>query len=94
MIQRFEELKQILWEETAYHSDMSVMHTHWANQEIISMGMDVVPIILRDLMKKPQWWMYTLTEITGENPCPERHAGILNEMTNDWLEWGVLGGMI
>ena len=53
-----------------------------------------VPIILRELQRRPDHWFRALSAITGENPIQEGHAGNLKQMTQDWLDWGRAHGYI
>lgn len=85
---RFLWLKRIWKSETGFMSSITDMSNHPAYQIIIAMGYDVVPLILRDLQEKPEHWFVALTEITGEDPIKQEHAGYMRKMANDWIEWG------
>lgn len=73
---------------------MSAIVENESHQEIISMGIDVVPLILRDLAHSPKHWFYALHQITGADPVPVRSAGHLMQMTAAWLAWGRREGLI
>jgi hypothetical protein len=61
----------------------------------VSMGMPIVPLILRDLNNDPHWWMFhVLPEIAHENPCQLRHAGSYPKLIGDWMDWGKRKGYI
>jgi hypothetical protein len=60
---------------------------HPAYQQIIGMGVDALPLILRELEREPDHWFWALEAITGENPVPPTDRGRLNEMARAWLRW-------
>jgi hypothetical protein len=70
------------------------MASHPAYQEIIGMGQKVVPLLLTELKRKPDFWFVALREITGENPVPPESAGRIEEMARAWLKWGRSKGYI
>lgn len=61
---------------------------HPAYQEIVKMGMVVVPFILKDLDERLDDWFDALERITGENPVPKESYGKLSEMRTLWQLWG------
>jgi len=89
---RFQELlKQ--WEKDTEHLSF-IRADHPAYQEMIRMGMPAVPFILRELKRRPSWLFDLLHRITGEWPCPEKHAGRLCKLSEDRLRWGKDRGYI
>lgn len=52
--------------ETGMLSLVTQKSMHAAYQKIISMGQPVVPLILRDLERKPDHWFWALRAITGD----------------------------
>ena len=70
------------------------MVEHPAYQSIIRMGPAVVPLILRELQREPDYWFWALTAITGENPVPPEDAGDLDRMTDAWLAQGRARGYL
>ena len=60
---------------------------HPAYQQIIGMGWEVLPLILRDLKESKADWFWALTAITGANPISEGIAGNITQMTEAWLQW-------
>ncbi len=86
--QRFRRL-EALWEaETLVISDAHRILEHPAFQEIIQMGLAVVPLMLRDLQQRPRLWVWALPRITGENPVPASDGGNIRKMSEAWLRWG------
>jgi len=69
-------------------SSLKKLMAHPAYVEIISLKAPVVPYILAELERKPDWWFTALQEITKEDPVSPRSRGRLNEMAIDWLRWG------
>ncbi len=57
-------------------------------QQIIGMGQQAVPLILKELQRSPDHWFWALHAITGENPIPEEARGNLPQMAAAWLTWG------
>ncbi len=86
--QRFRRLAAIWEAETLVLSNVNLITNHWAFQEIIRLGQPVVPLLLRDLEREPQLWVWALPEITGENPVPPADAGNIRKMGEAWLRWG------
>ena len=64
------------------------MVTHPAYQAIIALGPPVVPLLLHDLEREPFHWFEALQAITGEDPVPREHWGMIAAMRADWLAWG------
>ena len=74
--------------DTIWDSSVTQKILHPFYQQIIGMGPIVVPWILKQLQKEPDFWFDALTAITREQPVLPEHAGDMQAMTNDWLEWG------
>src|SRR4051794_3564044 len=86
--QRFRRLEAIWEEETLYLSDAHRIIEHPAFQEILRLGEDVVPFMLRDLEKAPGHWVWALPRITGANPVPASDGGNIRKMSEAWVRWG------
>jgi len=80
--------------ETKYLSSTTQIVLHPAYQQIIGLGSDILPLILRELANKPDYWFWALQSITGENPVEQRFRGNIPHMTKAWLEWGINKGYI
>jgi hypothetical protein len=88
--QRFRNL-EVQWKAaTEFLSDAGKIVNHPAFREIISLGKEVVPFMLRDLQTQPSLWVWALPEITGANPVPASDGGTIRKMTDAWLKWGRL----
>lgn len=90
--QRFQELAATWRRETAHLSSIAAKSEHPAYQEIIRMGQDAIPLILRELARGPDHWFWALHAITGENPVPAEDTGRLGRMSQAWLRWGAAHG--
>ncbi|MBI1851775.1 MAG: hypothetical protein HYR85_15650 [Planctomycetes bacterium] len=86
--QQFDALAEWWRAETRHLSSVTQMVTHPAYQRIIGKGQVVVPILLRELRKRPDHWFWALKAITGEDPVRPEDRGKLPAMANAWLEWG------
>jgi hypothetical protein len=68
---RFRRLADIWERATGHLSSMKAASEHPAYQEIIGLGPEVVPLLLRDLQDKERHWFIALRTITGGQPCPQ-----------------------
>jgi hypothetical protein len=87
MAQRFDALAEAWRLECAHLSSVREMVLHPAYQQIIGMGRDALPFLLRELERQPDHWFWALWAITQENPVPSEHRGRVRDMARDWLEW-------
>ncbi len=69
-------------------SFVAEMAMHPAYQQIIGLGMDAVPLLLRELKRNPDHWFWALKSITAEDPVPPEDRGKVDRMARHWLEWG------
>ncbi len=75
-------------DETAHVSSPAKQTSHPAYLRIVSKGPMAIPLILRELEKKPLFWFTALTAITGEQPVRESDYGDIRAMRDAWLRWG------
>jgi hypothetical protein len=92
LARRFRELAEIWRRETAYFSFMQQRMLHPAYQHIIGMGWPVVPLLLRELQRQPDHWLWALQAITGEEPA--RGTDTLGAAAEAWLNWGRQRGLL
>jgi len=77
------------WREERSPTDPGLsMFLRPAYQEIIGLGMQAVPLILRELEHQLDHWFWALAAITRENPVPQQFRGDLRKMRDYWLSWG------
>lgn len=78
--------------ETRGISSNTELILHPAYQQIIDMGKDVIPLLLRELEKKSGRWFWALKSISRENPVPADKIGKTKVMIDIWLDWGKRNG--
>jgi hypothetical protein len=77
------------WEkDVAGLSSTAQMSQHSAYQEIISMGTQIVSLLLSELKRNPVYWLSALNAITGENPIKPEQRGRVKQMASAWIDWG------
>lgn len=69
-----------------------IKHAAW--QQILAMGSDVVPELLRRAEKAPDHWHAAFTALTGENPIPAGAKITVSQACAAWVEWGRARGLI
>src|SRR5207247_93743 len=84
---KFRKLSERWKSETCFLSSMSEAAAHPAYQEIIRLGQDVVPFLLRDMEVNHTHWFAALRAITSANPVPAGAAGNIPKMVEAWLSW-------
>jgi hypothetical protein len=82
----FQQLAEQWRSETEYVSSLSKMVLHPAYQRIIGLGKPAVPLILSELQKRSDHWLWALHAITGESPAPP--DATFREAAQAWLDWG------
>lgn len=92
--EKFERLANRWRKETAFQSSIHAIALHPAYQEIIGMGYQAVPLMLRALEDGPEHWFWALCAITGVDPVPSADRGDVPKMSEVWLVWGRHLGLI
>ena len=87
-VRNFYRLMAVWKTETSHLSNLTERCNHAAYRSIIEMGPDVVPLILAELEREPDYWFAALRDLTGENPVPPEVRGKLKDMASSWLDWG------
>jgi hypothetical protein len=85
--QRLRRLEAAWKADTAFLSDAGRIIGHPAFREIVALGDDVVPFLLRDLETAPGLWVWALPEITGVDPVPPPDRGNIRKMSEAWVKW-------
>ena len=80
--------------ETRGVSSTEQLSMHSAYQQIIGMGSDVIPMLLRELERNSGRWFWALKSITREDPVTPEQQGKSKEMIESWLNWGRKNGYI
>jgi hypothetical protein len=92
--ENFAKLAETWYLETLHSSGYLDKILHTAYQQIIGLGKDVIPFILRELQDEPSEWFWALRALTGEDPTTEDMAGKRDELAEAWLNWGKENGYI
>ena len=85
---RFQDLVAAWKQGRGPHSSSARLAEHPAYQQIIAMGPEVVPLLLRELERQPDHWFRALHALTGADPVPDASRGKIQEMAAAWLQWG------
>jgi hypothetical protein len=84
--EEFEELARTWERETAIESFPHRKAMHPAYQQILAMGPDVVPLVLRRLERRPGHWFWALRFLTREDPA--KGVDNMREARMAWIAWG------
>lgn len=84
---QFRRLAAAWHRDTDYLSSMEEADNHPAYQDIIHLGPDVVPLLLRDMAVNHTHWFAALEAITGARPLTSAVAGNIPSMVDAWLHW-------
>lgn len=90
----FDELAEEWREDTAMLSSIKKQVEHPAYRQIIGMGQDAIPFIMRELRTQPEHWFVALRQIAGTDPVKPKHRGNVKLMARDWLKWWESRGRI
>ncbi len=83
----FDRLVQEWKRESRYMSKTTSMERLEPYKSIVDLGEKVVPLLLRELDRRPDYWFGALRELTNEDPVPREHCGHLDQMAKDWIDW-------
>jgi hypothetical protein len=62
--------------------------------QIVAMGWEVVPFLLREVQRQSGHWFDALTWITREDLVTPEMRGNIREQRKVWLSWGTRHGLI
>jgi hypothetical protein len=85
---RFRRLADTWEADVAHHSSTSIQNSHPAYLEIIGIGWQAVPLLLRDLRSTGRPWFASLKAITCADPVAPEERGDVAKLTEAWLRWG------
>jgi hypothetical protein len=89
----FKQLADQWRKEVIFLSSVEKIIMNQNYQTIIGMGPRIVPLILRELKKRPDYWFYALRMITRKNPVKPEDKGNIKKMAQAWIEWGKLNDL-
>lgn len=81
-------------ERPRFSSSTESLVNHPAYQEIIGLGPAVIPFILDEMKREPDYWFWALATLAETNPVPLESRGDLDKMTKIWLDWGRSNGCV
>ena len=87
LITKFYHLKDMWDKDTYVESDPNVKHNNENYREIISLGKEIIPILIKDLDTSNGDWFNALRNITGVDPVIEENRGYHQKMVDDWKKW-------
>jgi len=90
----FNQLVEQWRRETRGVSSTEQLSMHSAYQQIISIGGDAIPMLLRELERIYGRWFWALKSISREDPVTPEQRGKTREMIESWLNWGRKKGYI
>jgi len=61
-------------------------YAHPAYQSILTLGEGVIPLILRELKKRPDWWFEAMKALAKTDPT--KPGDNFNDAASAWLNWG------
>ena len=85
---RFAGLAERWWLEAGGRSISTQMMDSDAFREIVALGEQIVPLILREMEHSHMHWHLALREITGEHPESAVQPGKIDQVCGAWLDWG------
>lgn len=86
--QEFEELVGRWHQSCGPTSSMTRMILDDAYQRIIGLGPAAIPLLLRELVERPDHWDWALRAITGARVTDASDEGDLDGIASKWLRWG------
>lgn len=92
--ERFQQLAADWSENTLHISSTSDLVSYPSYQEIINLGWEVVPLLLKDLQENKRFWFPALYAIAKVRPFDPSDAGNSKRMTEAWVKWGKRKGLI
>lgn len=84
---KFDRLAARWKEDTSHLSNIAQRVRHPAYHEIVSMGLVVIPFLVRELADDADDWFLALEELVGETPVTEDMYGDFDRITAAWLQW-------
>jgi len=94
LAERFHHLVREWKDAKVFTSSGTEIALHPAYQQIIGMGKEAIPLILKELQREQDHWFWALKAITGEDPVPPSDRGKLPNMTEAWLRWAQAHGYL
>jgi hypothetical protein len=71
---------------TGGFSSITRRYAHPTYQKILGMGPAIIPFILRELQRRPDWWFEALKALTEDDPA--KATGTFEQARSAWIQWG------
>lgn len=88
ILQRFDSLVRTWRKETGMYSVDTRKVAHPAYLQVIRLGDEAIPLILRELQEHGGRWYQALEAILGYDPIHVSGPITIQELKEKWLEWG------
>ena len=79
--------------EVQFSSSLDEIIFNFSYQRIIGLGVDALPLILRELSRSLEHWFWALSAISGHEPDIEEE-GDMEALQQAWLKWGRERGLL
>jgi hypothetical protein len=76
----------------AHLSSTTARVQHPTYREIVALGPPVVPLLLRELERRPNHWFAALRSLTDADPVAPAERGHLDRMAESWIQWARSAG--
>lgn len=87
VIDRFRRLYSVWLDDTAHMSSVREMMAQESFEQMVAMGPDVLPLVLRELKAKPTFLFLVAQRITGHNPVTPDCVGDVQKIVTCWVNW-------
>jgi hypothetical protein len=85
LCKRFRGLAQQWSQDTVFCSSSHDIVMHWAYQQVIGLGSQVVPLIYEEMTAGALHWTWALSAILGEDPAANTDSP--RDATDVWMKW-------
>lgn len=82
---KFRRLAQQWSHDTVFYSSSHDIVMHWAYQQVIGLGSQVVPLIYKEMIAGRLHWTWALSAILGEDPAADTDSP--RDATDVWIRW-------
>ena len=90
----FRELADQWKADTLFVSSLPDIENHEAYRSIIGLGPSVIPLVLDEMVREPNWWFMALESLVDDPPEIAGLEGDLIGMTSAWVQWGEKHGYV
>ena len=85
LCKKFSRLSQQWSSDTVFYSSSHDIVMHWAYQQVIGLGRQVVPLIYEEMVAGRLHWTWALSAILGEDPASGTDSP--KDATDAWIKW-------